>query len=174
MSKAYKIISNFYGTKRAERSNVPLMNHINEGLVILDYYMASHSAKDAFCLHPVVQKDSDLVSNLTNEILDVRLNARTMAYAMEYRRVANAYLLEKYNSEEDVIELSPINEVNLMLKADKIQNRKDFLRYHYGTHERSEDLGQYFKNWLKALGVSEDEYASVVKLVDTAVSKAAA
>ena len=45
-----------------------------------------------------------------------------------------------------------------MLIADKIQNRKDFQLYHLGTHTRSEQLDQYFKNWLEKLEVSEDFY----------------
>jgi hypothetical protein len=58
----------------------------------------------------------------------------------------------------DDIRLSPLKDVNDMLIADKIQNRKDFELYHLGTHDRSEQLDQYFKNWLEKLEVSEDFY----------------
>ncbi|MDJ1501575.1 hypothetical protein [Xanthocytophaga agilis] len=56
------------------------------------------------------------------------------------------------------IRLSPLNEVNQMLIADKIQNRKDFERYHQQSHARSEELTIYFANWLKRLGISEEKY----------------
>ena len=51
-----------------------------------------------------------------------------------------------------------MQEVNTMLIADKIQNRKDFELYHEKTHERSIELKEYFSNWLERLGVTEDVY----------------
>ena len=53
-----------------------------------------------------------------------------------------------------------------MLLADKIQNRKDFERYHKGTHQRSAELEQYFKNWLTRLGVSQEFYAEMAAQLD--------
>ena len=166
MSKAYEMISKFYGDRKAKRSQVPLMNHINEGLIILDYYNADDKTKDAFCLHPIVQNNLDLIANIENGILDIDIDAQTVVYAMEYGRVANLYLLPKFESENDIIELSPLNEVNLMLKADKIQNRKDFLKYHYDTHDKSKELNQYFKNWLNVLQISEEEYLLIINLLN--------
>ncbi len=37
MTNEYKAIHNFYGSKRAKRSNLLLMNHIDESLEILDW-----------------------------------------------------------------------------------------------------------------------------------------
>jgi hypothetical protein len=56
--------------------------------------------------------------------------------------------------------LSPLEEVNKMLVADKIQNRKDFEIYHKENHPRAVELDKYFKNWLLKLSVTEEKYQS--------------
>jgi hypothetical protein len=131
------------------------MNHIDEGLYILDKIGASDIAKKAYCLHPIVQDDKSLKENkhLLNGI-----NSDVIISVMEYRSVANGYLSNRDINSLDEIRLSPLKEVNVMLIADKIQNRKDFDLYHWGKHERSYQLDQYFKNWLIRLGVSEIDY----------------
>lgn len=48
-SQEYTIIKNYYGDKTANRSKVPLINHINEGIIILDNIAASDFAKKAYC-----------------------------------------------------------------------------------------------------------------------------
>ncbi|WP_437969795.1 hypothetical protein WMF04_11090 [Sorangium sp. So ce260] len=55
--------------------------------------------------------------------------------------------------------MSPLEEVNHLLRADKIQNYKDFLLHHRGTHPRRVELDRYFNQWLARLGVSRDELA---------------
>jgi hypothetical protein len=52
-----------------------------------------------------------------------------------------------------------------MLIADKIQNRKDFELYHKDIHERSDELKQYFFNWLWRLGVWEGNYQEFKKSI---------
>lgn len=42
-------------------------------------------------------------------------------------------------------------DLNDMLLADKIQNRKDFRMYHLGKHERSDELEAYFNLWIEWL-----------------------
>ena len=79
--------------------------------------------------------------------------------AIEYRNIANAYL--SFKPSEYDFQLSPLEDVNTMLIADKIQNSKDFEIYHKGTHPRSERLEEYFGQWLKKLGVSEEKYREV-------------
>ena len=148
--KELDIIKSVYKDNKAQRSGVLLMNHITEGLEILEKIGASEDAKRAYCLHPVLQSDEALTNNWnTTDLIEVP--TRIIILVMEYRKVANAYLsLRKIKSLKD-IELSPLEEVNQMLYADKIQNRKDFMLYHYKKHARSLQLFIYFNNWIKKL-----------------------
>jgi hypothetical protein len=138
------------------------MNHIDEGVAILDAIGANLRAKEAYCLHPIYQGE-ERPSDVTDEAV---LDSTSILLAIEYKRVANAYLSQHYVSENDAIELSSIAEVNAMLIADKVQNRKDFELYHKGTHPKSRILDGYFKNWLRKLGVSEDEYQALRAVCD--------
>lgn len=56
-------------------------------------------------------------------------------------------------------------DVQHMLIADKVQNRKDFECYHLGTHPRSAERLPYFKNWLEVLGISESRYQELAGLI---------
>ena len=40
-----------------------------------------------------------------------------------------------------------------MLVADKVQNLKDFVLHHLGSHKRSDELYRYYHRWLQHLGV---------------------
>ena len=155
----YQAIKNFYGDRVALRSQVPLMNHINEGLKILEAIGAAADAMAAYCLHPLLQNDAEL-RTVGMEYAKEQRPLRPVILAMEYRRVANAYLAHCDTSK---IILSEFKEVNDMLIADKVQNRKDFLRYHYGTHQNSARLNEYFQAWLIALGVSEVRYTELTE-----------
>jgi hypothetical protein len=161
-SFAYELIQKEYGNKRAKRSGVFLMNHIDEGLFILEYIGASEAAKRAYCLHPLVQTDEDLVKNLNYMANEWKCDTYELALALEYRNAANAWLSDRVWMEDGLMphpvyeyppKLSPLKEVNDMLIADKVQNYKDFIIYHRGTHPRSDQLDTYFQEWLKVLGV---------------------
>ncbi len=158
VSNEYKAISNYYGDRRANRSKVPLMNHINEGLVILSSISASHDTMLAFCIHPLCQDDENL-----EDFDPTQFSPYVVMLAMEYRRTANAYLSDVPIGTK--LKLSPLDEVNDMLIADKVQNRKDFVKYHYGIHSRSERLDHYFDEWLKALDITENKYQHLIKLI---------
>jgi hypothetical protein len=80
---------------------------------------------------------------------------------MEYRFIANSYLSYRDINGLDEIHLSPLKEVNDMLIADKIQNRKDFLLYHM-NHERYFFLFMYFQYWLNRLEITENVYNEMV------------
>ena len=153
VSPAYRAVAEHYGIKRARRSGVPLIQHIDEGLRILRDLGATAATMEAWCLHPLCQADADLAT------FDPRHFAPTaVMLAMEYRAVANGYL-----SHDEIpaggIRLSVLSDVNLMLVADKVQNEKDFERHHMATHPKAERLRAYFGEWLAALGVDDVERA---------------
>lgn len=153
----YEAIKNYYGDKRAQRSQVLLMNHIDEGLYILKKIGASIEAQKAFCLHPLYQNDIDLKENFAPSSVNL-FSPVALIYVMEYRSVANEYLSARKVNSINEIRLSPLLEVNLMLVADKMQNYKDFTLFHSKTHKNSKDLEIYFNNWFKRLHISEKEY----------------
>lgn len=155
-SYEYGLIEKFYRNKRAKRSGLLYMNHINEGLYILEQITASRAASLGFCLHPLVQGDNDFADNMW--LLRSDGDTEALCCALEFRNIANRYLSGDYSGPEDVISLSPVMSVNNMLFADKIQNYKDFLIYHKDTHPRSRELNQYFLNWFDRLGVSMSEF----------------
>lgn len=166
----YKIISEYYGEQKAVRSGVLYMNHIDEGLAILNWTGLSTVSHDhvfaAYCYHPILQMDDDLLFNVTQMSLQSsncvsmigRMSREAIVYAMEYRSVANEYLSKRVINSMEEIRISPLRAVNWMLIADKVQNRKDFELYHEGKHQRSEELDHYFKMWLKRLNVTEERY----------------
>lgn len=152
----YEIIKNFYGEQRAKRSGVLLMNHIEEGLAILDALKASDDVKSAFCIHPIVQ-------NLEDGWEELPVSTNVMYLANQYRLYANAYLCKPENDYIECFSQLPEHfvskglyepmdsDVALMLYADKVQNRKDFRLYHKGVHERSGQLEAYFDIWIDYL-----------------------
>lgn len=146
--REYDIIKDFYGTRKAVRSGVLLINHIDEGLEILEKIEASDSAKRAYCLHPTLQSDEDFTMNKDRDFKGV--SSEVLILVMEYRRVANSYL-SKGNISEFVG--FSCKDVKDMLVADKVQNQKDFIKYHHGIHPRSRELYEYFYNWSKLLGI---------------------
>ena len=75
------------------------MNHINEGLVILDILQATLQTKEAYCLHPVFQNDEDLSKNFG---LLAEIPGDVVGLVMEYRNIANQSLSDiVYESYED-------------------------------------------------------------------------
>ena len=155
-STEYKMVTDFYKDRCAERSKVPLINHIHEGLLILENMNVSMMAKLAYCIHPLLQADADLYNYYFEYHDDV--SEHVMILAMEYRNIANQYLSHRKIESINEIKLSPLPNVNLMLRADKIQNYKDFLIYHKDTHPRSTELDQYFKNWFRALDINDFDW----------------
>lgn len=153
-SAEYFLIKSFYGTQTTKRSGVPLMNHIDEGIVIMLNRGASLDAVKAYVVHPLYQGNDEFVKRL----MDVpNLPMRTVMLAMEYRRAANAYLCNHHTDNWAMLDIEHavaplVSDVREMLVADKLQNYKDFVQYHQGTHERSKQLTTYFENWFTLLG----------------------
>jgi hypothetical protein len=101
-------------------------------------------------LHPLLQLDPDLEKNF--DVIVAQCDKRAVALAMEYRNIANAYLSRREIDTLEEVALSPLEGVNRMLVADKIQNYKDFMAHHYETHPRRRELNEYFHNWFERLG----------------------
>jgi len=166
-SIAYQLIEKFYTDKIAS-SGAPYINHIDEGLVILKSLNCRNTVLDAFCIHPLFQEDQHLKLNYNLAEISL-LNQQVIIFAMEYRSVANEYLSNKPILNISDIRLSPIKEVNQLLIADKVQNKKNFMKYHSQTHTRSNDLLRYFNNWLKRLGVTNEDYKNFVQLIEKTI-----
>lgn len=145
----------FYGERRARRSGERYLKHIDDGLFLLGELGASERARRAFCLHPLVQADAELARSYPR-IAELSDDPRVIVLVLEYRNIANAYLSPRRVASPAEIALSPLDEVNDMLRADKLQNHHDFLRHHQGTHPRAAELDAYFRLWLARLGVSPE------------------
>jgi hypothetical protein len=154
----YRAVARAFDDRCATRSGVHYMNHIDEGLAVLAVDVASSGeAQRAFCLHPLLQQDADCAVN-GPQVRDLTEDPYVALLATEYRHVANASLSHHERAWPEDIPLSPLPEVNAMLRADKIQNYKDFLLYHAETHPRRGVLTAYFQRWLARLGVSEGDF----------------
>lgn len=150
----YKIVEKFYGDGVAKRTGLWFMNHIDEGMIILNHLNKTDASKAGFCLHPLTQDDPNLKANF--EYLVETVSSYNLGLSLEYRNIANAYLSRREIKSISEISLSPLQEVNDMLIADKIQNYKDFLFYHKDTHPRAKELDNYFNNWLDKLDCREE------------------
>ena len=158
MNFYYNMILQHYTGKTAKRSGLPYINHIDEGLKILNITGALSKVKDAWCVHPLFQDDKALIELSRRDLF--RMDPTVVMFAMEYRTVANAYRSVNYKP-DFVPKLSTIHEVNMMLVADKVQNMKDFWLH----QEYNEHLFLYYSSWLRALGISEDEYMELKNLI---------
>lgn len=162
----YAIIKDFYGEQTAIRSGVKLIRHIDEGLAILDDIKAREVAKRAYCLHPLLQADDTLAANYAKRAL-YKCNPYAIVVAMEYRRVANGYLSPRHVDKMEEIDVGPLKEVSEMLIADKVQNYKDFHKYHT-KHPRFSELDYYFKMWFVKLGLTTLDVARLEEVCEKA------
>lgn len=146
----YKLIYDYYKDRKAKRSGVHLMDHIQDGCRLLMGWGRSELEIRAFCLHPLVQMDVG-VSIPYNDAYHL---------AKEYAEKANSYLCTPdtdyvtfSNSSMYVVSrVGPMSEeCAWMLLADKVQNRDDFMKHHAFTHERKHELNEYFNLWIKTL-----------------------
>jgi hypothetical protein len=171
-SKEYRAIERHVGGRRAARSGVHYMNHIDEGLAVLRDLGATERAKRAWCLHPMLQLDADLPGSYA-DLAALSDDPAVLVLAMEYRNIANAHLSRREVSSIDDIALSPLPEVADMLRADKVQNYKDFVLHHGDAHPRAAALHRYFQQWLARLGVGHDRFARYFDALQVGVGRAA-
>ncbi len=108
----FQAVRDHYGDQRAERSGVLYINinHIHEGLVVLDAIQATRHTKEAYCLHPIVQGDESLAIAFATESVLMRysIDLYSAILAMEYRYIANSYLSKRKIESLDEIKLSPL------------------------------------------------------------------
>lgn len=179
----HKAISDFYGTDCAKRSQVPLINHINEGVIIIGaldsklpdgVHFDTVMTARAYCLHPLFQNEREL-STVGRAFMMRTWPNMLVLMALSYREYANAWLADKVSKTDDGILLfmngpdaSSIPEIRAMLIADKVQNYKDFLAHHLGTHARSDELNAYFLAWLEHLGITDAKFTELCQVIDKA------
>lgn len=175
-SVEYDLVQEHYGDRRARRTKALWMNHIDEGLAIINWRGGSPLAARAFCLQPLLRADSDLAENFERVVRALRSvpdGHSTLALAMEYRSVVNAYQASQPLSAAD-LRLSPLADVNMMLAGSMVQRRKDFALYFYApwqdleahegnplVHANYHRLMDHFVNWCDTLEVSEREFAEL-------------
>lgn len=176
-SPEYLAIREHYVDRIAIGSGVPLMQQVEEGLIILDVLDASEDVMRAFCLRPLFQTDENLVRYGQDYMDAVDISPPVLLLVMEYRSKANAWLSEKAHRSvahphqvvaEGLPSVGPLESVRDMLIADKVQGRKEFIRHQRGRHARSDELDLYFKLWLQALGVDQEEYDGLCASIDMA------
>jgi hypothetical protein len=185
-SHEYAAIHAHYGGRVAERSRVPLIFHILEGVSIihaLDGMLPDgrrfndRVAAAGYCLHPLFQSDQDLATvGVQYALGPYRRPAGSTLLAMEYRWRANNWLSDKVQKGTTGPQLvggpdaGDLPEVRAMLIADKVQNYKDFLTHHCGKHARSDELDVYFTTWLDHLGVDTEMFNALCKLATSATA----
>jgi len=166
----WSLISLEYGDRVAERSRVPLINHIVEGVNVLEAIGSNRAAICAFMVHPLFQADDDFERN--GHILadpDLALGPEVSLLVLEYRRAANAYLSKPHTDDwSDAIVRYQVgalyDSLRNMLVADKWQNQKDFRAHHLGTHARSAELERYFLTWQRILDPTDTVWPMLNRL----------
>jgi hypothetical protein len=176
-SPEYQAIREHYADRVARVSGDPLIQQVEEGLIILDALDASEEAMRAFCLRPLFQTDEDLVRYGQDFMDTVDCSPSVILLVTEYRSKANAWLSEKVHRSstgrqhvvaDGVPSAGPLEAVREMLIADKVQGRKEFIRHLRGRHARSDELDLYFELWLQALEVDQEEYDGLCASIDMA------
>lgn len=151
-SQEFTTISKYYGERKAQRSDVPLILHIVEGCQLLQIWGQDILVQKAFCLHPIAQNHGQIPH------FDCHEEAKKLA--LEYSKIAELYLCkpetDKFTEIARPYQLAMqlpkfSKEVGWMLLADKVQNQSDFRKYHWFKHERAIQLERYFNLWIKTL-----------------------
>jgi len=162
----YDIIESVFRYKKAKRTGLPYIRHIDQGLHLLRHLKASPVVQGAWCLHPLFQLDEQFLPLMKGHGASLLhgVNFMVVALAMEYRASANSYLTKDAMYIDRHPILSPVPEVNLMLGVDKVQNFRDAKLHLYQHISRSEQdvLEGYFRSWLRALSLSLNDIEEMV------------
>lgn len=152
-----QIITDYYGNDMAQRSGLPLIKHIHDGLEIIDELGDDPGTEvlGAWCLHPIVQEQVSKGIGEFGYLVDQGCRSECVTLAAEYSVAANSYLCtdDKELTAEEIAKQVGIlsREVALMLLADKCQNMRDFYLYHWRTHPKSDRYVAYFDLWIDYL-----------------------
>lgn len=149
-TEEYWLVSEFYKDKKAQRSGLPYIKHIDDGINIMVNRKNSEVAIRAFTIHPLLQANKDYDNNIVRVAENV--HPWVLSHTLEYCKVANAYLAKDYKGPDDVVEIAVRSATNDMLIADKLQNYQDLAVYNSG-HPNYNNLRNYFMNWFRALGI---------------------
>lgn len=162
-TREYKIIEDYYKDKY-HSNGVSFMKHIDEGLAIMKWMGTSESAKKSFCLHPIYQSEKSIKDFGIKDLSDnkLKLDSNIITNVLEFRRIDNLYTNDMRISSPGDIKISTLDEVNQMLIADKIQNRKEFENYYDGN----EDFSMYLINWFRKLDINENMYRDYKSRLD--------
>lgn len=166
---SFQQISRYYGAAKTRRTRLPLINHIVEGVVLIHQLGGSPGVADAFCWHPLIQSDATYVDALTEirRYYNLNTNGQVLVNVLGYRDAANRWLRGSV-SEDNQPKQHPLADVNIMLMADKIQNRKDFENNEAQfTAEHVSSLHYYFDSWFSVLGISPEIYLDQIKQLST-------
>lgn len=170
-TKGYQIIKEHFAGQIATRSALPYINHIHEGIYILNRCFGwDETTAEAFCVHPIFQDVSD-DSHATQARCKSELNHRVTDLASQYAKAANAYTSKHRLLEIAAIPLPSDSAVRQMLVADKVQNKKDFVAQvlnpstansnSQGNAQLNAHLMSYFDRWLDRLGVTPTNFTEL-------------
>lgn len=160
-TKEWDITRNLLSGQKSRRTNVSYFDHVEEGVKILQELNVPLVIQQAFVIHPLLQGDDALAENLPHVVY---FDPLALVLCMEYRRVANLGTRKNLRDNGWNITLSPMAEVNLMLVADKIQNRKLYETKFPKTDPEYEEIGHYFRVWMDALLIPEYDYQILAAL----------
>ena len=163
--KGYQLIKEHYGTRHSNRGNRPHIAHIQEGAWLHFHENGWNPiVQEAWCIHPLFQGDDTLIKSLTHPENWQSVQAGALIQTMEYRNIANGYTSKMPLRDPSRILLSPIPEVNQLLMADKLQNRKDYEQYVRPNLSKEEQtrLDTYFAAWFARLNIGEEKYRETI------------
>lgn len=160
--KYYDMIQDMW-KDQTDREGTRYMQHIDLGIAWLFKNKASNAVINAWCIHPIAQDVKTLKANYDKLI---GLDSEAILLTIEYRNQANQYSTR--NMLEGYPKTSTLDGVKTMLKADKLTNYWHLVR-NRPNHERAESLEEYFKTWLQALGVTDEEKREAFDLFDELV-----
>lgn len=164
----YELIKKYYEYKVAKRSGIPYINHIDEGLLLLNYKLRAKDSVShrAFCLHPFYQ------DNIRIDTTKISGHSTRVAYF--YSIIANTFLRHNYKNNNDLSHWIPSyhsvlcndksSNVYNMLYADKIQNYKDFMK-HYNSYSEAESIEEYFLWWFDVLKITHRELNKALEII---------